>query len=509
MKKIYPVEWMELHGYTQVDSVDRYYTDIANRIYRVFLAHPDEWVMEYDEDIRYVSLCLAAWFEDVISQTGIWTTFTAECKKRYGKWLPFYPLDDDYYPDEINVEDVRFLLWHHAQTYCREEGRILNPENPAIEMLAHKIYDILDEVYETAPENEKLWEFMHPSEQGIAGFDEYRNVLEWFHYKAYFNIENEEQYWDEVDDMEDESATGNPETQSLFQYGIKNSLLLNGRRDLLSLPSNEWLALWAERNEGPEEWLNAKEKVESWFLLTGEDGDYFYLTDLCSKDEKTYKAVRESFRMSDIRHREIGKSVFFATLLHYGDYWYQMGVLVMYQQDDKIMEMVHDMQQQRAHINEKAVFEDFMKATGGKPFHFCKSRQDMVDFFVHDLKYNMSEGLQLPKMGDSHGMVLMVSPRTGLHVQTRLCECIKSPDNAFYDAESAARQAHSFFFSPDVVPYDLSCVLQDMGMLPDAKLSSLKGEEYGRNFLRQNARFLTDYFFHRCREKDYSDESGD
>ncbi len=350
---------------------------------------------------------------------------------------------------------------------------------------------------------------VYASLQGIAGFDEYRKVLYWFHYEAYFNIENEDQYWDEVDDTEDELDEKDMENQSVFRYGVRTSLLLNGRRDLLSLTSNEWLALWAERNEGPKEWLSAKESVNSWFLLTGEDTDFFYLTDLCGKGEKTYKAVKESFRLAEIRSREIGKSVFYATLLHYGDCWYQMGMLMTHQLDDKTKKMTQEIREQREHFHEKAVFKDFMKATGGKPFYFCKSRQDMADFLANGLKYKMAEGLRLPEIEDGHGVVLMVSPRTGLYVQTRLCECIKSPDNAFYDAESAAQKAHSFFLSPDVVPYDLSCMLQDKGMLPDAKLVSLKGEEYGRNFLRQNARFLTDYFFHRCREKDYSDESGD
>lgn len=109
---------------------------------------------------------MTAWFEDVISQIGIWTTFTAECKKRYGNWLPFYPLNEEYYPDEINPEDIQFLLWHHIQTCCRGEGRVINPENPAITIIANEIYCLLDKIYETAPENERLWQFMHPKEKG-------------------------------------------------------------------------------------------------------------------------------------------------------------------------------------------------------------------------------------------------------------------------------------------------------------------------------------------------------
>lgn len=71
MKKIYPKEWLELHPYKRTDSVDRYYVDIANEIYDVLSFSAVTDGLGSDESIRYASLCLAAWFEDIISQTGI------------------------------------------------------------------------------------------------------------------------------------------------------------------------------------------------------------------------------------------------------------------------------------------------------------------------------------------------------------------------------------------------------------------------------------------------------
>ena len=71
MKKIYPKEWVKLHPYRQTDDIDHYYTDIANQIYQVLQTHLADGMFDDDEDIRYASLCLTAWFEDVISQIGI------------------------------------------------------------------------------------------------------------------------------------------------------------------------------------------------------------------------------------------------------------------------------------------------------------------------------------------------------------------------------------------------------------------------------------------------------
>ena len=153
-------------------------------------------------------------------------------------------------------------------------------------------------------------------------------------------------------------------------------------------------------------------------------------------------------------------------------------------------------------VNIKKTFDEFMKASGGKQFVFCKSEEEVQDFLSQKLGYKEKEGIELPKMDATHGLVLMVSPHTGIHVQMQLCECISSPDNTFYDAEAAKKQAAMFILNPNVIPYDLSCALQDADMLPDACLNSALGEEHGRETMKRNARFFTDYFFEKCREKD-------
>ncbi len=67
MKKIYPQKWLELHPYKQTNSVDQYYVGIANEIHKRLYSSTIADAFEEEENIRYTSLCLAAWFEDVIS----------------------------------------------------------------------------------------------------------------------------------------------------------------------------------------------------------------------------------------------------------------------------------------------------------------------------------------------------------------------------------------------------------------------------------------------------------
>ena len=501
MKKIYPKKWLELHPYKQTNSVDQYYVGIANEIHKRLYSSTIADAFEEEENIRYTSLCLAAWFEDVISQTGIWQAFTAECRKRYGAYLPFYPIKGDYFPDEINLEDIRFLLWHHIQYLCRGISAI-NPENPGIEQTAQEIYGLLAEEYETAPENERMQEFLYHSAMGEEDFFHYREILDWFHYQCYFNIENVAQCRDEAERLlDDEKIT--PEMAETLIYATRTSLTFKGRRNLLSLTSPEWLALIGKAHPEHQLWGKVKARENSCYLLEKEDDEYLYVKDLCSEDESEFKITKKSLNLSAIRSREVGKSTLICELIYFGNAWWQCGMLLENKYNQKMAEYVDDLTKQKEKTNEKAAFHDFIKASGGKSFVFCQSQEEISDFLLNKMGYGLKEDLDIPRIHTETGAMLMANPHTGLHIQFKLCECIKSPDNPNYNKEEAEKNAIMFIVNPDIIPYQLSCTLQDEGMLPDAYLNSLQGKEYGQEFIRKNAHFLTDYFHYRCREKDY------
>ena len=501
MKKIYPKKWLELHPYKQTNSVDQYYVGIANEIHKRLYSSTIADAFEEEENIRYTSLCLAAWFEDVISQTGIWQAFTAECRKRYGAYLPFYPIKGDYFPDEINLEDIRFLLWHHIQYLCRGISAI-NPENPGIEQTAQEIYGLLAEEYETAPENERMQEFLYHSAMGEEDFFRYREILDWFHYQCYFNIENVAQCRDEAERLlDDEKIT--PEMAETLIYATRTSLTFKGRRNLLSLTSPEWLALIGKAHPEHQLWGKVKARENSCYLLEKEDDEFLYVKDLCSEDEGEFKITKKSLNLSAIRSREVGKSTLICELIYFGNAWWQCGMLLENKYDQKMAEYVDDLTKQKEKTNEKAAFHDFIKASGGKSFVFCQSQEEVSDFLLNKMGYGLKEALDIPRIHTETGAMLMANPHTGLHIQFKLCECIKSPDNPNYNKEEAEKNAIMFIVNPDIIPYQLSCILQDEGILPDAYLNSLQGKEYGQEFIRKNAHFLTDYFHYRCREKDF------
>ena len=252
MKKvIFTQDWMAKHPYEKPDEVDQYYTELANEIYHAL----DEACFTHNfknvEDAKQLALSIAAYFEDILSDTGIWKTFTTECVKRYGCHIPFYEHeakyinssltgnDVPYDADEINFADIKFLLWHHYQqsSYVQEAVPCIFG---TLELAAKMVYDILDKEYETAPENGRLHEF-------LCGYDASmekdmievarRDLLAWFHYGCYFNLGNQKRLQFTLQQMAN-SPQGLSEQMA---YGIQMDMTITLRNNLLSLTSYEWL----------------------------------------------------------------------------------------------------------------------------------------------------------------------------------------------------------------------------------------------------------------------------
>ena len=497
MKKIYVKEWMLFQPYERQDEVDTYYVNVANQIAACLKDFVGGRYPEHS--VHGIAIYLTLWFQDVISQTGIWQAFSEECRKRYGCLVPFMTpeKEKDYYPGEVNPEDLQFLLWHYLQCMEKQAGGVLNPENPVFEELANQIYDYLSEEFQVAPENERLHAMLYGEAFGENDYMRYRSVLEWFHFCSYVGFENRGEYQRVVDTVARMGQNVNPH---ILSYDVKQNILFEGRKNLLSLTSVEWLALIGKSHPETALWAEVKALPQEMYLYEGEDEKFLFVKDLSKKEGEQLSIRKDSLNMDSLKARKEGVTILSCRLVQYGGAWWQDGMLVVSDFQEKVKEEIDQRIAAREGI--KKTFDEFMEASGGKQFVFCKSEEEVQDFLSQKLGYKNNEGMELPKMDAAHGLVLMVSPHTGIHVQMQLCECISSPDNTFYDAEAAKKQAAMFILNPNVIPYDLSCALQDADMLPDACLNSALGEEHGRETMKRNACFFTDYFFEKCREKD-------
>lgn len=145
--------------YPGESPTDDFYFRLTNHLAGIIA---DEHLLPKWPEILYgrVALTLTGYLQDILTDSGIWRAFITECERLYGKWLPFYPLPDDYIPHELNEADVRFLVWY-ALCMNYEERRVENPCDPEITKASERLHAELDRYYEDestpVPENFFIW----------------------------------------------------------------------------------------------------------------------------------------------------------------------------------------------------------------------------------------------------------------------------------------------------------------------------------------------------------------
>lgn len=133
-------------AYPQLTLTDPYYYDVANRLAN--LVRDEKLLPGWPESVvDRVALGLTGYLQDILTDSGIWRTFIERCQVLYGRWVPFYECGEDYIPHELNLVDVRFLIWY---TLCMnyEDRRVWNPMDRDIEHAAEVLHAVLDRIYE-------------------------------------------------------------------------------------------------------------------------------------------------------------------------------------------------------------------------------------------------------------------------------------------------------------------------------------------------------------------------
>ena len=132
----------------RVAETDQFYLWIALRLAKLWDESP--WLRELDEGVRRdVVLAVTGYYQDIVADGGLWRSFTMLHDRRHGNPLPHYGRREDYVDYELNLDDVRFIIWW---TITGESpAASLAPDDPQLEALATAFHMLLDEEYEQAP----------------------------------------------------------------------------------------------------------------------------------------------------------------------------------------------------------------------------------------------------------------------------------------------------------------------------------------------------------------------
>jgi hypothetical protein len=399
-QKIYIQQWLELKPYEKQTSTDSYYLKLCNQVKQAIVTNKQSFLLQsylnYDE-IDVLACFLTSYFEDLISGTNIWNTFVKYHTELYNKQLPFYNLTE-YYLQEINLQDVSFLIWYFSNTIQQE--KFIAPFNEFIIETAKKIMDVFEASWEYAPENDFLKSF-YTIDDNETDFYIARKLIDTILFKTYLfypdivlNLKNEE--LEIIEESEDE--------EFIFNY-------LNEHRDftlhkthtrLLSLKGKDWVSkILGEANSLSKDFSNISQRISGYFLYKGQDEKDVFIEHIASS--KKFNLTKKSF--DNFESLKEVDTILFMGIVQWRNEWWFSGVYVQTEFDADLVLDEKNSFESRMDVNfldhqEKDMaemlemqFNAFKEFNNGSQIAFVESTK--IDTYVKNYTEYFNETLNL------------------------------------------------------------------------------------------------------------------
>ena len=389
--------WLSFHSYNAPLQSDYYYLKLCNEIYNMLRDDdfPDEVIAITDEQKKNMACFITGYFEDVISGPGLWKAFITQVSELYGTYLPFFDPDpEEYYPDEINPEDIHFLLWYYISMVY--SGDIIT--SPSIyELSGHseRIFEILEREYEVAPENFNLKQLFNVSPEE-DDFFMIKEKLKWIMLDSWLHHFLGEELEEMTDDLlsGDEEEPLPEESQAMYLYDTVDTFVLSRHTPLLARQGKEWLA-YALGKDHPlyESLLEMGEKKSGFYLYMGTEGDKLLFEHIATGTE-----LRVTSRSMEVpKGTEPGRSISFAGFVKWrGEWWFsgsQLGWgyetdLIRKEKESEKSKMLFGKDPAIQREENRQLYRSFLKFNKGKPLAFVESEEAANSFIRDFLAYH-------------------------------------------------------------------------------------------------------------------------
>ena len=489
---IYMQDWLALHPYNRLTKTDQYYLDLSNDILKIW--NQSAFKYQVSESIKNnISCQLAAYFEDVISQLGIWRAFTSKNKELYGKQLPFYSLPSNYFEDEINCEDIAFLLWLNIQLYVgNDKEEFLDPEESSLMTLAREIFNLLDAEYETAPENPLMTDFFSFDKKDYSKFPAFANDAEWFFFQSYLLAAcNEEPINEIIEQVKKHYPKASDKEKNAIVHDAVNRLMFTDPCGPLALNMNEWFSAIAGSNQPYRSYFDSFEFIDrEEFYVIEKNNSYIKIRSVANgrEIEVTKESIKNSSELIP------WKTAIKVCCAFYNDAWWFFGEYSTRKLNDtEDIYPAASVREDKTENAEDPVYATFMKASHDLPLMYISSYEALKQFFINGLKWEDNDDNMMPDLKDFQNFVLYVNPK-GMLISPDIAAYVKDEQNPMYDIEIAAKNALDLFTVQGCCPIDLLRYLEESNRLPDAQINSFKGEEHGKKLLHENWDFIARCF---------------
>lgn len=498
--KITRLEFCATHFNAAQFPSDMFYVGVANRLYpvihKVFGAQPG-----FTPAVsRHMAITLACYVEDLVAGSGVWAAFVSLYKKKYGNSFPFYNIREQTslfpYDDEMpSFHAVLFLLWYVANEVNPES--ILNPDNPALRMLAMTLMPDLIKAYDDAPDTPARPILMSEEELGIPLFYQIRNLCSWLCNSCYLTRINDinktitdfERFMDELlhsVENDDEGAKA---------YAIDSFVPMNALIGPLAIPAYEWLAEIVDLYHEPEE-----EKYIPILkaLKSRPYGYYRYKTvgesELILEDLNGEKLTLSAATMPGERFTpEVvpGKTALLS--LVFVDGVWMMNGLGLQTLPEKIFDECRKSHCKKARERQDA-YKYHLKAFHNRRIGVCGSYEEYMKMAFGDNPPKANGDSKLfDDIRNAGNLVYFLNTDGTVSVLPGYATCVKIKDNPYYDKEGASHDGLAIILNHSLSTAEMREYIIKNNLIPDAALSSVISPETGRKMFQKNIRFLNDY----------------
>lgn len=300
---------------------DPYYFRLCNRLAEI--CKREKLLQDWgDVMLKRVIIGIVDYFQDILTDTGIFRSFSEQHFKLYGRRLPFYNIDPEtYIPHELNPEDIRFLIWYTLAMYSEGSKRKLNPLDSRILRAADAIHDELNKLYDDpdtpVPADFNIardLELNNPEEA-----DELFHFGNWLFMYCYLMTPAYAMTLSEI--VHGPELSGNPDPQALMKKMEES--MMEDPTGPLALYLSEWIYLILKGKMPREQRPQGADTVHPYyakvveatggspiaFFHTYNDLNRFFIDVLGWDDEENLPALKESRDFVILVNREKGMLV--------------------------------------------------------------------------------------------------------------------------------------------------------------------------------------------------------
>ena len=497
-ERIFLKDWLALKPYEKQTITDGYYLKLCNSVKETLKSNHYYFILDqyFDEEyINILSCFLVSYFEDIISETNIWTSFLEAHKELYNKTLPFYDTEG-YYEGEINEQDVRFLIWYFFNT--AQTAKYINSNSNFFKEMASDIFEILDEEYEYAPENKVLKEY-YKLDEDESDFYVARNLIDTILFNTYLFypdmlLDLLDSEVDMIENIKDE--------EHLLHYldENKDTILHESHTRLLSLKGKEWASrIIGKEHPLSKDYLNMSKKIRGFFLYKGQDENNVFIEHIASgkKFNLTKKSLDHSYKLKKI------DTIIYMGIVKWKDEWWFSGIYFQHEyKADVVLDeknsieskmSVNFLDNQNEKINEtiKLQFDAFKEFNNGSQIAFMPS--DKIEEFIKNYMEYFNKSLNLTKkqreeaekraqkdgflgtdndkpknlFEDSETGLVFFNPKSGVEVALEVNSAFSLPENKYFKEEESIDDVMKLFFAEDLsTELAMFCVENSKTKLP-------------------------------------------